>query len=160
MSNTCDDCHKPFSDCRCGAESVCVPHGSRRAEVDLLLVNACEGCDDGMEHAAALEDECRTLADEVDELRKAGRGFLDRCKAVSLECTKVCTENDAKDAVIGKLLEMLKPGAKPCSCITDDFKVNCRSSMPQYSCGEIDPYGWCKKAEVHARALEIAGRKE
>lgn len=24
--NTCDDCHKPFADCRCGAESVCIPH--------------------------------------------------------------------------------------------------------------------------------------
>jgi len=62
-------------------------------------------------------------------------------------------EVDAERAIVTKLLEMLEPGVEP-----NDFQF----------CFNLNPDGdfkaahdaWKGKAELHARACEIAGREE
>lgn len=122
---------------------------SRVAQVELFLANACEGCDDGMEHAAALEDECRTLAAEVDELRcklddvRMGIGC-----ARGQRTTQFCAEAAARDEVIGRLLAMLKPGSGQLGRIEDDKTISLTIAE------------WNLLVTAHERACEIAGRTE
>jgi hypothetical protein len=122
---------------------------TRREEVEEFIRTACNGCDDGMEHASALEDQCRLLALEVDALQ-ASFDALAR-KATSLE-----NDRAERDAVINKLLVMLDPIKKPNYM---DSKYN-PSRMPPLTEYNLDCMCYEIRKQSHSRACEIAGRKE
>jgi hypothetical protein len=91
----------------------------------------------------------------LDEAKKKIEYMLDAPSHQIEECFEesmalartLAAEVDARDAVITELLAMLKPGKFP-SLIFVDFP-------------DLDaPIVWKTKAELHARACEIAGRAE
>jgi hypothetical protein len=114
---------------------------TRREEVEEFIRTACDGCDDGMEHASALEDQCRLLALEVDALAR---------KATSLE-----NDRAERDAVINNLLVMLDPIEKPNYM---DSKYN-PSRMPPLTEYNLDCMCYEIRKQSYSRACEIAGRK-
>lgn len=86
----------------------------------------------------------RTLADEVDTLRAENERI--KKSAEYQNVTNFALAVAGRDAVITKLLAMLKPGVSPPKSHTSCDCVECR-------CHKINE-------ERHARACEIAGRKE
>lgn len=116
---------------------------SRRGEVDkkieYMLDAPAHQIDECLEESFAI---ARTLADEVDALRKENahwehvHGKAPKC--AHLNC---CAEAYAERAVITKLLAMLEPGEKP------DYP-------------DARMAAWKTKRALYARACEIAGRKE
>jgi hypothetical protein len=102
------------------------------------------------------KDLARTLADEVDALR--GHRL-----ALGKKTTRYENEREInaglvadRDAIIDKLLAMLEPGKKPNYM---DPKYN-PSKMPPLTEYNLDCIWHGMRKQAHARACEIAGRKE
>lgn len=96
----------------------------------------------------------RTLADEVDALRKENERIKQNhgC-ARHQNTTQFCVEVAGRDAVITKLLVMLEPkGNEP---------KRSHFSPTQFNAGlYAELHGnWQSRKALHARACEIAGRK-
>lgn len=91
------------------------------------------------------------LAEDYKELR----GKLDDVRqgigcARGQRTTQFCAEAAARDEIIGKLLEMLRPGEEPKPEQYDGYDQLFRERLCR----------WNDSNKRYARALEIAGRKE
>lgn len=113
----------------------------RREEVEAKIISADgEYCDGAWIGPESLRYLARTLADEVDALRKENERIKQNYGCARHQnTTQFCVEVAERDAVITKLLAMLEPGEKP------DYP-DARMAV------------WKAKRAFHARACEIAGR--